>query len=140
MALEVERAPPLVRRPAAAQRRPALAWLAPATAAMGLLPLVKLAVDGSLGRLGANPGAEGLNRLGFWTLTLLTLSLVPTPAKDVLRLKWPLRIRRTLGLLAFTSGVLHFTWYLGVDKFFDVAEIGADLAKRRFITVRFAAL
>jgi methionine sulfoxide reductase heme-binding subunit len=140
MAIEVERARPPVRRPAAVRRRPALAWLPPATATVGLLPLAKLAADGFLGRLGANPVAEGLNRLGFWTLTLLTLSLVPTPARELLGQKWPLRIRRTLGLLTFTYGVLHFAWYLGVDKFFDVAEIGADIAKRRFITVGFAAL
>jgi methionine sulfoxide reductase heme-binding subunit len=138
-AADVARAP-LPVRPAPARRRPALAWLAPATAALGLLPLAKLAGDGVLGRLGANPVAEGLNRLGFWTLTLLTLSLVPTPAKDLLGQKWPLRLRRTLGLLTFTYGVLHFAWYVGVDKFFDAAEIGADIAKRRFITVGFAAL
>ena len=137
--VEVQRAPRPVR-PAPSRRRPALAWLPPATAALGLAPLAKLAADGLLGRLGANPVAEGLNRLGFWTLTLLTLSLVPTPARDLLGVKWPLRIRRTLGLLAFTYGALHFAWYLGVDKFFDLAEVGADIAKRPFITVGFAAL
>jgi sulfoxide reductase heme-binding subunit YedZ len=138
--LEARRAAAPRRLPAPARRRPAFAWLAPATAALGLLPLAKLGADAFLSHLGANPVAEGLNRLGFWTLTFLTLSLVPTPANDFLGLKWPVRIRRTLGLLAFGYGALHFAWYVGVDKFFDLADIGADIAKRRFITLGFAAL
>jgi sulfoxide reductase heme-binding subunit YedZ len=81
-----------------------------------------------------------MNRLGFWTLTLLALSLVPTPAKDLLGLSWPIRIRRTLGLLAFAYGALHFAWYVVLDKFFDAPDIAADLAKRPFITVGFGAL
>jgi len=117
-----------------------LRWLAPATVAVGLAPLAKLGVAALTGGLGANPIAEGMNRLGFWTLTFLALSLTPTPAKDFLGLTWPVRIRRTLGLLAFTYGVLHFAWYLVLDKFFDAADIGADIAKRPFITVGFAAL
>ncbi|HET9594459.1 MAG TPA: protein-methionine-sulfoxide reductase heme-binding subunit MsrQ [Anaeromyxobacteraceae bacterium] len=115
-------------------------WLAPATVAIGLAPLAKLGVAAFTGGLGANPIAEGMNRLGFWTLTFLSLSLAPTPAKDFLGLGWPVRIRRTLGLLAFGYGALHFAWYLVLDKFFDAADIGADIAKRPFITVGFAAL
>ena len=107
---------------------------------VGLAPLAKLAFDAATGGLGANPIAEGMNRLGFWTLTLLALSLVPTPAKDFLGLSWPIRIRRTIGLLAFACGALHFSWYLVLDKFFDAGDIGADLVKRPFITVGFAAL
>jgi sulfoxide reductase heme-binding subunit YedZ len=117
-----------------------LRWLAPAAVAIGLAPLAKLALAAFTGGLGANPIAEGMNRLGFWTLTLLAASLAPTPVKDLLGWTWPVRIRRTLGLLAFTYGALHFAWYLVLDKFFDAADIAADIAKRPFITVGFAAL
>jgi methionine sulfoxide reductase heme-binding subunit len=131
---------PRATTPPARPRRKKLWWAQPLTYAAGLLPLAKLALDAFTGGLGANPVAEGLNRLGFWTLTFVALSLAPTPAHDWLGLAWPQRIRRALGLLAFTYAALHFSWYLGVDKFFDVAEIGADIAKRKFITVGFAAL
>jgi sulfoxide reductase heme-binding subunit YedZ len=104
------------------------------------VPLVKIVADGLAGRLGANPIEMAQDRLGFWTLTFLTLSLVPTPAKDLLGLTWPVRIRRMLGLLAFAYGSLHFAFYLGVDQFFDLRAIGVDIAKRKFITVGFAAL
>jgi sulfoxide reductase heme-binding subunit YedZ len=114
--------------------------LKPVAFALLLAPLVKLAADGATGGLGANPIAEGMNRLGFWTLTFLALSLVPTPAREILGLSWPVRLRRTIGLFAFTCGTLHFAWYLGVDKFFALGEIAQDIGKRKFIAVGFAAL
>jgi sulfoxide reductase heme-binding subunit YedZ len=43
------------------------------------------------------------------------------------------------GLFAFFYGCLHFTTYLGVDKFFNVHEILADVVKRKYITVGFTA-
>jgi sulfoxide reductase heme-binding subunit YedZ len=81
-----------------------------------------------------------MNRLGFWTLTFLVLSLVATPAKDFLGLAWPIRIRRLVGLLAFGYGALHLAWYAVLDKFFDVDDIAADVTKRPFITVGLAAV
>jgi len=114
--------------------------LKPIAFALLLAPLVKLAADGATGRLGANPVAEGLNRLGFWTLTYLTLSLVPTPAREILGISWPVRLRRMIGLFAFACGALHFAWYLGVDRFFALGEIAQDIGKRKFIAVGFAAL
>ena len=41
------------------------------------------------------------------------------------------------GLFAFFYGTLHFMTYVWLDKFFDVHEMLADIAKRRFITVGF---
>jgi sulfoxide reductase heme-binding subunit YedZ len=43
------------------------------------------------------------------------------------------------GLFAFFYGVLHLTTYVWLDKFFDVHEMLADIAKRRFITVGMTA-
>ena len=113
--------------------------LKPAVFVAACVPLAKLAADGLAGRLGANPIAEGMNRLGFWTLTFLALSLCPTPAKEWLGIVWPMRIRRMLGLFTFAYAFLHFSWYLGVDQFFALSEIGKDIAKRKFITIGFAA-
>lgn len=121
-------------------RRKRLWWLPPLVAIVSLSPLVKIALDGASGRLGANPVEAGLNRLGFWTLTFLSLSLAPTPLHDLAGLKWPVRIRRTLGLVAFGYAALHFSWYLGVDKFFDLGDVARDVTKRKFITIGFAAL
>jgi sulfoxide reductase heme-binding subunit YedZ len=107
------------------------------TFVLACAPLAKIVADGLLGRLGANPIEMVLNRLGFWTLTLLTLSLVPTPAHDLLGLAWPVRIRRMLGLFAFSYATLHLLWYVGVDHLFDVTLLAKDVAKRKFMTVGF---
>ena len=120
-------------------RRARTRLLTVATVALALLPLAKMAADLQLGRLGANPIEAILDRLGFWTLTLLTLSLVPTPAHDLLGLAWPVRIRRTLGLFAFSYATLHLLWYVGVDQILDFGLLAEDVLKRRFMAVGFAA-
>jgi sulfoxide reductase heme-binding subunit YedZ len=105
-----------------------------------LLPLAKIGWDAFQGELGANPIEAVQNRLGFWTITLLALSLVPTPAWDLFRVGWPQRLRRVLGVTAFAYALLHFLFYVGVDKFFDWATISKDLTKRPFLMVGFAAI
>jgi sulfoxide reductase heme-binding subunit YedZ len=127
----------------ARRSRPSLHASRLAKLAIGVVALVPAARIGVLalnGDLGANPIAEAMNRLGFWTLTLLLLTLSPTPIQIVTGWKWPLRLRRMLGLETFLYVCLHFAIYLGVDQFFDFSAIGQDIVKRKFITVGFAAL
>jgi sulfoxide reductase heme-binding subunit YedZ len=123
---------------AARHLRSSLAKLAIGVLAM--VPAARIGVLALQGDLGANPIAEAMNRLGFWTLTLLLATLAPTPIQIVTGWKWPLRLRRMLGLEAFLYVCLHFAVYLGLDQFFDWSAIGKDIAKRPFITVGFTAL
>jgi sulfoxide reductase heme-binding subunit YedZ len=109
------------------------------TVVLACLPLGKIVLDLFTGGLGANPIEAVLNRLGFWTLTLLTASLVPTPLRTLLGWTWPARIRRTLGLLAFTYATLHLLWYVGVDQALDVGLLVEDVTKRKFMAVGFTA-
>ena len=113
--------------------------LKPVAFALCLAPLARMAWDAFTGGLGANPIEAVLNRLGFWTLTMLTLSLVPTPARALLGLSWPVRIRRMLGLFAFSYATLHLSWYVAVDHFFDLRHLWEDVTKRKFMAVGFAA-
>ena len=103
------------------------------------LPLAKLGVDAFSGGLGANPVEAILNRLGFWTLTLLVASLAATPAHDLLGLSWPVRVRRLVGLFAFTYATAHLVFYVAVDQVFDWRVLWADVTKRRFMVVGFTA-
>jgi sulfoxide reductase heme-binding subunit YedZ len=116
------------------------AWPRRAALLCAALPLAKMALDAATGGLGANPVEQVLNRLGFWTLTFLTLSLVPTPARELLGVTWPLRTRRVVGVTAFAYGALHLAWYAVVDQGLDGAAIAADAVKRRFITIGLATL
>ena len=102
-------------------------------------PLLWLAGRAVRGALGADPVAEVLNRLGLYALVLLLCSLACTPLQLVLGWKWPLRVRRMLGLFAFFYASLHLTTYVAIDQGLDVASIGKDIVKRRFVTVGFAA-
>jgi sulfoxide reductase heme-binding subunit YedZ len=90
--------------------------------------------------LGANPIENALNKLGLWTLILLLAGLACTPLKVLFGWKWPLKVRKMLGLCAFVYACLHFSFYVVVDKTFSWDEILEDITKRKFITVGFAAL
>jgi sulfoxide reductase heme-binding subunit YedZ len=104
-----------------------------------LIPAARTGWRFYAGALGPNPIAEALNQLGFWTLVLLLTGLACTPIKVVTGWAFPLRLRRMLGLEAFLYASLHFLTYFAVDQFFDFGEIWKDIAKRKFITVGFAA-
>jgi methionine sulfoxide reductase heme-binding subunit len=116
------------------------AFIAPAVVTGWLLTLVQLGYRIASHRLGANPIATALNQLGLLAFVLLVATLCATPLKLALGWTWPLRVRRTLGLLAFFTALLHFALYLGPDQGFDLAAVLSDVIKRPFIAVGFAAL
>jgi len=102
-----------------------------------LSPLAGMAWRALNGGLGANPIEFITHKTGDWTLIFLVLTLAITPARKVLRLPELIRFRRMLGLFAFFYGFLHFSTWIGLDKFFDLAEMLHDVRKRPFITAGF---
>ena len=114
-------------------------WLKLGVGIAAFIPAAVTAVRFFTGGLGANPIAEALNHLGFWTLILLLATLACTPLKIVTGWNWPLSLRRLLGLCAFAYACMHLTTYLVVDQFFAWDEIWKDIVKRKFITVGFLA-
>jgi sulfoxide reductase heme-binding subunit YedZ len=115
------------------------AYLAPAFVTGWLLALAQLGYRLAKHELGANPIATALNQLGLLALVLLVATLCATPLKLTLGWTWPLRVRRTLGLLAFFTVLLHFVVYLGPDQGFDLGAVLGDIGKRPFIAVGFIA-
>jgi sulfoxide reductase heme-binding subunit YedZ len=89
--------------------------------------------------LGANPVDELQDQLGQWGLRLLLATLCITPLAVTWRKPWIMGLRRMLGLFSFTYIVLHFTNWLVLDRWLDVGAILADIAKRPYVTVGFAA-
>lgn len=116
------------------------AWLKPGVFAGCSIPLAVLILEAVQGRLGADPVAITLNRLGLLALITLLASLSATPLRLLFGWSWPLRLRRMLGLFAFFYASLHFLVYAGVDQGFAWSAIVADIAKRPFISVGFGAL
>ncbi len=126
-----------VRRPA---RRPPLPWLKPGIFIGALAPLASLVLRALTGGLSANPIAQIENELGLTALICLVAAIACTPARRLWGWTWPIRVRRMVGLFAFFYACLHFLTYLVADQVLDLGAIWADIAKRPFITVGFAAL
>lgn len=104
-----------------------------------LLPLAWLLWRFGSDQLGVNPVETLSHRTGDWSLRFLLLTLAVTPLRRLTGWNGAQRFRRMLGLFAFFYASLHFLVYLVFDQFFDLTAILADIAKRPYITVGFAA-
>jgi methionine sulfoxide reductase heme-binding subunit len=102
-----------------------------------LLPLARLGWKAYMGLLGANPIEVITHSTGDWTLLFLLITLAVTPLRRLSGQPWLIRYRRMFGLFAFFYVTLHFLTYIWLDKFFNVQDMLADIAKRKFITVGF---
>jgi sulfoxide reductase heme-binding subunit YedZ len=114
-------------------------WSKVAVFLLCLAPIAQLAWKWHRQDLTANPIEFITHATGDWTLRFLVITLCITPFRKILALPELIRFRRMLGLFAFFYASLHFTTYIWLDKFFDLSEMWKDIAKRKFITVGFAA-
>lgn len=105
-----------------------------------LWPLARLIQRALADNLGANPIEAITHKTGWWALAFLLITLAVMPLRQLTGWPWLARTRRMLGLFAFAYAVLHFATYLVLDQFFDWPGIVADIVKRPYITVGFAAL
>ena len=115
----------------------------PLVFAAALLPGISL-LAGTFGlhrfTLGANPVSTLLHTCGKWALIFLLLTLCVTPMRNITgRVEW-LRLRRMLGLFAFSYALLHFLVYLVLDQSFNLSAVLKDIVKRPYITIGFTAL
>jgi len=106
---------------------------------LAALPAVWLGVDALRGNLTADPIKEITHRTGWWTLTLLMVTLAVTPVRRLTGWNQIVKVRRMLGLYAFFYAVLHLLTYVVLDLFFAWDILLEDVAKRPYITVGFTA-
>lgn len=116
-----------------------LIWIKITIFLLALVPFFRLIIGALQNELGANPIEKITHVTGYWTLTLLLITLSATPLHKLSRWSWPIRIRRMLGLFAFFYACLHFSSYLVLDQFFDWPAIIEDIGKRPYITIGFSA-
>ncbi len=90
--------------------------------------------------LGPDPIKFTLHTIGKTALNFLMITLMVTPVRHLTGYTHILRIRRMLGLFAFSYALLHFMIYLGLDQEFDFASVTKDIVKRPYITIGFLAL
>jgi len=104
-----------------------------------LMPLARLGYKALTDGLTANPIEFITLSTGTWTLVFILATLSITPLRQVTGWNWLIKLRRLIGLFAFFYGLLHFTTYIWLDKFFDLNDMARDVLKRPFITAGFCA-
>jgi len=110
-----------------------------ATLAALVVPGVLTTVWFELDQLGARPLTEAIHEFGDWTIRLVFISLVISPARIVLQ--WPrlLDLRRMIGVAAFSYAAVHLTLYF-VDEAYDVWTVTMEIIRRIYLTIGFTAL
>jgi len=114
-------------------------WTKGAVFLVSSIPFLLLSWGLLRGDLGINPVETLQHTTGDWTLRFLVFTLAITPLRKTFKLPELIRYRRMLGLFAFFYVVLHFLTYLGPDQSFNFSGMWDDVAKRKFVTVGFAA-
>jgi len=89
---------------------------------------------------GSNPVKEVEHFLGEWTLRFIIASLTVTPLRQVTGWNWLAKHRRTLGLFAFGTLMLHWLTYALLDVQLNWGDLVKDLMKRPYIMIGMAAL
>ena len=112
----------------------------PALAVVLLMPLAALLWGAVHDTLGANPAETLIRNSGEMTLRCLLLTLAVTPLREATGVAAFARVRRMLGLLAFSWALMHLLAYAWLDMGLDVADVLRDIAKRPFILVGSLAL
>ncbi|WP_175492711.1 sulfite oxidase heme-binding subunit YedZ [Methylocapsa palsarum] len=97
------------------------------------------AIAFGLGGLGALRLNAAIHLLGIWALRFLFLSLLITPAKEILHWARLVQVRRMVGVAAFAYALAHLLFYVA-EQSFDVATVADEIFFRGFLTVGLAAL
>ncbi|WP_081979732.1 protein-methionine-sulfoxide reductase heme-binding subunit MsrQ [Pseudooceanicola atlanticus] len=104
---------------------------------LGALPPVWLFYMGVTGGLGVDPVKVMEHQMGEWSLWLLIAGLCITPLQRYVGIRL-IKYRRAIGLLTFFYVLAHFLVWLVLDVQI-MSQILADIAKRPYVTVGFAA-
>lgn len=103
------------------------------------VPALLLAQTAWENALGPKPWQAATHDTGTWAIRILLLSLLVTPARQVLRQARIAEVRRMVGVACFAYALLHLALYAG-DNGFDLLKVGAEIIRRIYLTIGFVAL
>jgi sulfoxide reductase heme-binding subunit YedZ len=112
-----------------------LAWML-----CGLLPLLGVELGALDVDLGPDPTKHLEHACGKTALNLLLITLAVTPVRELAHLPNLLRLRRMLGLFAFSYVLLHLTVYVVLDLELHFGTVLAEIARRPYIAIGMVAL
>jgi len=103
------------------------------------VPGLWTAWDWLSGALGPEPLKAAMKATGQYTLYILLLALLVTPARQVLRFARLATLRRMLGVGAMAYGLVHFILYIAHQNW-EPLSVVSEIALRFYLTIGFAAL
>ncbi|TDG12356.1 sulfoxide reductase heme-binding subunit YedZ [Seongchinamella unica] len=107
--------------------------LKPAVFVACLLPFGGLVFGAAGNSLGPDPAEAIMHASGEWALRLLLLALAVSPVRELLGWRWPLSLRRMLGLYAFFYATLHLVTFSHFYLGWSGAILLEELAERPYI-------
>jgi sulfoxide reductase heme-binding subunit YedZ len=103
------------------------------------VPALLLAQTAWQDALGPKPWQAATHDTGTWAIRLLLVSLLVTPARQVLRQARIAEVRRMVGVACFAYTLLHLGLYAG-DNAFDLVKVASEIVQRVYLTIGFVAL
>ena len=104
--------------------------------ALAIVPALWLLGLVATDQLGPRPVMEAIHFCGRWTVRLILLALLITPARRILNWNKLINARRTLGVAAACYAACHFTLFI-VDQKYDLAKVASEIALRFYLTLGF---
>ena len=106
---------------------------------LSLVPMFFIIYQVITNQLGPEPIKDITHHTGKWTLYFIVITLAMTPLKKITKLNVWINYRRMFGLFIFFYASVHLMTYAGLDYRFDLASIGDDIIKKKYIFIGFSA-
>ena len=106
---------------------------------LSLVPMCFIIYQIITNQLGPEPIKDITHHTGKWTLYFIVITLAMTPLKKITKLNIWINYRRMFGLFIFFYASVHLMTYVGLDYRFNLASIGDDIIKKKYIFIGFSA-
>ena len=106
---------------------------------LSLVPIFYIIYQILTNQLGPEPIKDITHHTGKWTLYFIVITLAMTPLKKMTKSNIWINYRRMFGLFIFFYASIHLMTYVGLDYRFDLASIGDDIIKKKYIFIGFSA-
>lgn len=113
--------------------------LKPAVFVLCLIPFTWLVYGAIGGHLGPDPAEQIMHVTGEWGLRMLALTLLMSPLRRWTAARWPLQLRRMLGLYTFFYACVHLISFAHFYIGWTPAILVEELAERPYIALGFSA-
>ena len=104
-----------------------------------LVPFAYLLYGAVSGALGPDPAEEIMHVTGEWAMRILILTLLMSPLREWRGWRFPLKVRRMLGLFAFFYACVHLVSFFQFFTGWGLERLLEELVERPYVTVGFGA-